>query len=719
MKKLLLEFKHPYVLLFFLVFVSIPNYSWSSSNTFLDSLVQKVIDYPIQNGTPIDYQESMVYSKFLIRTNCKNISRKFIQLKFKINKGRNLYIGENLSQYVFNKENVESKNLASYSTCPSFKDISVIMKEYSNIFLFNERLSTNGALSPFHRKNLHLYKFQLDTSYIDNSHTIYRIKIEPKYLNSQLISGFFTCEKNGRVKTFSFVRTHNLFLKIYVNGTLGENLAESSLVKQIGLNILYNFVDNKIFIQSKSIVNILNRENINQTKGKRLFRKKDKGPKTIRNLIFFTYHRPIPLLEIEDSLYRLNSFPSISRQDTSASSHIPNKENSNVNSDLDFDFVEKTFFRSFKFSVGKNKMQIPALITPSLFQWSQSKGLAIQTQLKMNHQTGKGITLSISPRLGYNFKQNQFYWRIPIKYYFLPKLNGGIRFSIGNGNRIYNSKQAEEIRSALKGIEHYDSLMQVLKDYHFFYYKDFSSQIHFDLEPQQGLKLTTGIIYHRRTQINPKEEIFDNNYKKKYESLASSSSISWTPMKREKKGAKESIFVYPTLSILYERGFRLLGCQNNYERWEFDLQHNWSLNTIYDLYSRFSFGFYTKQKEMYFVDYSNFHYQSLPNGTTNDLMGQFQLLDKRWYNESDYYIMFCSALNSPMLLISKNRFFSKLVKTEQVYFNSLMVTALKPYIEIGYGICFPVLDVSFFSGFANKSGLSFGVKVGFSFLDKL
>lgn len=46
---------------------------------------------------------------------------------------------------------------------------------------------------------------------------------------------------------------------------------------------------------------------------------------------------------------------------------------------------------------------------------------------------------------------------------------------------------------------------------------------------------------------------------------------------------------------------------------------------------------FTKQEDMYFVDFANFARRNLPEGWNDDIGGTFQLLDGRWYNSSRQY----------------------------------------------------------------------------------
>ena len=88
---------------------------------------------------------------------------------------------------------------------------------------------------------------------------------------------------------------------------------------------------------------------------------------------------------------------------------------------------------------------------------------------------------------------------------------------------------------------------------------------------------------------------------------------------------------YPTFSVDYERGIKdVFKSTGEYERIEFDLQHQIRLGLMRNIYYRFGFGAFTNQDELYFVDFVNFSRHNLPVGWNDEIGGVFQVLDGRW-----------------------------------------------------------------------------------------
>lgn len=164
----------------------------------------------------------------------------------------------------------------------------------------------------------------------------------------------------------------------------------------------------------------------------------------------------------------------------------------------------------------------------------------------------------------------------------------------------------------------------------------------------------------------------------------------------------------------YERGFSLGQAATRYERIETDLRYSLPLRALRAIHLRAGAGFYTRRGQDSFIDYDHFRDEWMPQGWRDELSGQFQLLDSRWYNESDYYARLSAAYESPMLLISRIGKLTRYVQKERLYVNLLHVKALGPYGELGYGISLPMIDFGAFMSIANGRATKFAVKIALS-----
>ena len=74
---------------------------------------------------------------------------------------------------------------------------------------------------------------------------------------------------------------------------------------------------------------------------------------------------------------------------------------------------------------------------------------------------------------------------------------------------------------------------------------------------------------------------------------------------------------------------------------------------------------FTKQEDMYFVDFANFARRNLPEGWNDDIGGTFQLLDGRWYNSSRQYWRGNFTYESPFILLKPLNRWLGLVQQER------------------------------------------------------
>ena len=125
-------------------------------------------------------------------------------------------------------------------------------------------------------------------------------------------------------------------------------------------------------------------------------------------------------------------------------------------------------------------------------------------------------------------------------------------------------------------------------------------------------------------------------------------------------------------------------------------------------------GFYThKDDGAYFLDYTNFRDENIPGGWNDEWTGEFELLDRNWYNASEHYVRANLTYESPLLAMSWLPLVGRYIEMERIYVSALTVKHLHPYIECGYGFTTRLFSVALF--LANKNGKFDGVgaRLGF------
>ena len=155
----------------------------------------------------------------------------------------------------------------------------------------------------------------------------------------------------------------------------------------------------------------------------------------------------------------------------------------------------------------------------------------------------------------------------------------------------------------------------------------------------------------------------------------------------------------------------MFGANMEYERWEFDAAIKYRLLSLRQLNGRIGTGFYTSRNSLHFVDFANFRDENLPTGWDDEWAGQFQLLDSRQYNSSQYYVRGHLSYDSPFLMLSWVPWIGKIVEMERIYVSGLALEYSRPYGEIGYGFTNRVVSAGFFAGFNTRRFHRVGCKL--------
>lgn len=689
-------------------------------------VMDKTFHYVERNHLSLGHTESFIYFKFNMQTERHNMATRLIPFVGRMENGRRDYVGESVVKVVTTEPGiVDKREMAFYSTNPYMRNLRDLYIAGAGLSIYQPTLLRDRMLSPANRRNRAYYSYRIDSLYTDTTgQPVERIRVRPHYPNTQLVDGCLNIEaRTGRIVSFSFDMTYNT-QAIHVDGIMGTTGAAALLPAEIRARFDFRFLHNRSVTQllarynhqtilphrpgrvdsmlraSRHDLTFLNRLNADTTR-------------TDHDFSYFQTFRPVPLTTAEDSVYR--AYQAAEQQ----KNHRP-AESKKQKSFLSGS-AEDLLLGSHYVHLGQRQiLKLPPLITPSMAEWSGNKGLSLRTRLRLSRDMNDGCYLRANFHLGYNFRHGEFFWKTPTEWLFSPRHGGRLLFEVGNGNRIYNSKQAEEVRRRLKSDQRYDSLLEVFNRYRFDYYNDYYIKTAIAYEISNGLNLNAGLVYHVRRLIGWNNEAGQGGIAHRYISLAPRLRLEYTPdlYYYMRRGRKVQLFSrWPTFSLEYERGIHGPHINSQYERWETEANYHLPLYALRSLYLRAGGGLYTKKRNTYFVDYSNFRYNSLPDAWDDEMTGAFEALDRRWYNESRYYVRACAGYESPMLLFARLKPTTRYIKREHIYCNLLCVHALNPYIETGYSVSTHLFDIGAFAGVANHKSVSLGWKFVLRFFE--
>ena len=692
-----------------------------------DSIIGCVMTFaPLYETIVSDYRANL-YIKGKMDIQKKNFILRYVPSMFRLQKGVREYLLETYSDLHYTAPNIyDQKVKASQGTVRGNRGLPGLL-EYFNVNIYSSSLlNDERLLSPLAKNGQKYYKYRIDSVMGDPNNLDYRVRFIPRTKSDQLVGGYMIVSSNVwsvreiRFSGRSELITFTCWIKM---GDVGKK--NEFLPVRYDVEALFKFLGNKVdgnytaSLDYKSIElkekKVRKKEKTNYNLSESFSLQCDTNAyKTDAST--FAIMRPIPLDENEKKLYSDYRL----RRDT-AIIQKPSKSQSFWGTMGDL-MVE-----DYKFNLSNiGSVRFSPFINPLLFSYSGSNGLSYRQDFRYNRLFRGDKLLRIVPKLGYNFTRKEFYWSLNADFEYWPQKRGFFRLNVGNGNRIYSSKVLDELKAMPDSIFNFDLI-------HLDYFKDLYFNFRHTLEVVNGLDISLGFSAHKRTAVEPSRFVITGDYpmpppefmekfKNTYISFAPRIRVEWTPGLYYYMNGKRKInlrSLYPTFSVDYERGIKgVFKSTGEYERIEFDLQHQIRLGLMRNIYYRFGFGAFTNQDELYFVDFANFSRHNLPVGWNDEIGGVFQVLDGRWYNSSRRYVRGHFTYEAPFLILKHLMKYTRYVQNERIYVSALAMPHLQPYLEVGYGIGTHIFDVGVFVSSENWKFGGIGCKFTFELFNR-
>lgn len=702
---------------------------------FADSINQ--LTSPKKGSPQLNESSVTLYLRHNMYTHRNGPIVRYIPNMPQLERGTNEYITEaQLLLQLRPPGEIDCKVVAYHSTDRYLRPERFTAYGRFNFQIYEAKLFIDQLLNPFNRRNSRFYRYDYVFTNLgnDTTHTTQRIRIRPRFSNEQLAEGYADIDINTGAITHFVLHFKYQLQKITVNARMGHEGYDLLVPQRMRIVSDFKLLGNRVF----ETTDIFSRHTFSCPLPHQKTRRERRDltnqcwlridtTHVITSTAYFDSIRPMALREAEKlQIKEYNDIKEMNDTCTLLPIRLPKdlQDMSNKTTYNRHSFFNKQtqniLFSSHALNLTNNgyaKLKLPAIITPSMVQWSGTKGFSLRTKFIFSLNKRPSISedlLNFSPSIGYSFKQNQIYWQLPLNIRFWPATNAMFTLEAGGGSRSYSNKQAEELRKKLKGMENFDSLNNVINHYGFDDYLDTYTLCDMSLSPTPGLKITMGARYHRRVLIEWNDIAIASGLAHHLNSLGPRLQIEWTPAQyyyRDKKRRIPLFSRYPTFIANYERGWGLGNHSTYHERIEGDVRYRLPLYALRTLYFRTGMGCYTQRGYYSFIDYDFFRFNYVPEGWTDELTGEFQLLNARWFNESRYYFHCTSTYESPMLALSRLPFISRFIQKERVYLNLLTVRSLGLYTEAGYGFSTHLMDVGVFTGIAHDHTINFGCKV--------
>ena len=637
-----MKLKQHIVVIFLLGMLTTAWPSFCLARSATDSLVLNRIWSFRQNYTQsVNGVEQNVYMRYTFDTNRRNATLFLVPTMYAIAKGDRQFVGESYCKIKF--RDVNDYDVKRQVVCGTIRRNRTVMKtlfQFMTPNLYDVSLYQEHLLSPFHRSNHQFYSYRIQL--INNWQAI--LIFRPRVKNTQLVNGSALIDMNtGRIIDVSFNGEFDM-IAFHVSAAMGEDI-HSLLPERCITDARFRFMGNKITASFSAIYN---------------------QPTTLPDSVseqvdreLMARLRPIPLKQREREIY--SQFDLARHTADSLHADSANRKKPRLEEKA-WDFIGDNLISSLSAGNGPVTVRMSPLLNPLYMSYSHTKGVSYKLNIGARYAWNTHRYLTLSPSLGYSFKQRQFYYTAPLRMTYNPKRNGYAEFTWANGNQISNPTLADAFSRQMG-----DTLkMPNFKDEWF--------QLVNNVVAYDWLEITAGLIFHRRSSKSH-SLMHRAGISAEYRSFAPLVTLHITPWK---KG--------PTLTANYERSFKgVLASNLSYERWEFDAAFKRKMHSLRVFNTRVGTGFYTKRSSNYFVDYTNFHDNNLPTGWDDEWSGQFQLLPSRWYNESSYYLRGHVSYDSPLLFLTWLPIMGHFIEQERIYVSALSIQHTRPYVELGYG----------------------------------
>lgn len=615
-----------------------------------------------------------MYSKIYYNTHRRNFGLWLIPSMYAIADGQRQFMAEQYSRIYYtgrNNDQIKPKRQLFYTTIPRQHTIMNTLDAYMRPHIYSPTIFGKQILSPFCRENKRFYKYAITGR---DKKTTY-ISFKPRFSkNTQLIVGTGIIDnETGQILLMQFEGEYDM---VSFQTRLMNNKVGNVILPQMSHTWTdFKFLGNHITSSFQSVYD---------------------SPITLPDTLeiegdrhAFDTIRPVSLSKDEQAIYDQYDSLHAPKPDTTEAQQ---EKRHDLLKDIGWNVIGWHLVSSHRAHTENYYVKLSPLLEPQYISYSHSKGLSYKMKLNMEYYLNKNAQLNMYSRVGYNFKFKQFYFEVPLQWVYDVKRNNYAELEWTHGDRISNSTVVDQLEEEYGELEEFKE-----KDFDMFN----DERLHFinsmQLTPQ--IRLEAGAVYHSRRSV-VKQDMLRYDKPWKYRSLAPMVGIKLTPWK---KG--------PVFSIDYERGIKNKWFDQKYERWETDASYMHPLPSTQTLNLRMGYGFYTLRSGNYFMDYTNFRNDNLPGGWDDDWTGDFQLLSRRMYNQSRFYLRSNVSYETPILLSSFIPWLGEYMERERFYLSSLLIEHHKPYQELGYSFTTRFVSLAAFVSFSSFTPIEFGTKI--------
>ena len=662
----------------------------ASASVHEDSLLLgRIFSYRVNYGGDISGYTTHVYMRHGVKTLKKNKLLIMVPTMYTLARKKDSeFLSESYSKVTFEDVNSYSElRHVVVGTVPRYRLMLPTMTGMLTPTLYEVTLMKGRLLSPFHHKNRKFYRYGVSevapTAPTEGRGRGRRMRVAfiPKTRNTQTVKGTAIVDfETGRIEEVELTGEYDM-ISFELKAEMGLMAPLSLIPRTCDMKATFHMAGNRIEANYHAHYGM--QHELPDTLV-------DSHDREIMDMV-----RPHELTDMQNYIY--HKADSIDSLQTTLPKKVRRR---NMVKHVMWDIIGDNLVNRIKGNFGKNNegmFKIYPILDPLSLSYSERKGFTYKMRLRGSYAFTPNQELSLYFRGGYSFKQEQFYFRLPVKYTFDRRHDGHVELEVGNGNRITNRSIVEQMIDEMRE----DSAR--IESLNLDYFKDTYMKLRANYDISNRWSLGAGLTFHRRSAVD-KEAFRKERWPTTYHSLAPMVETQIRPW-----GWNGPIF-----TINYEQGIKGLGKANmEYGRLETDAVWLRRFNRLRSLSMRAGAGLYTmKDKDAYFLDFENFREDNMPSGWSDDWTGEFQLLKRDDYNSSVYYVRTNLTYESPLFFLSHAPLLGKYVEMERIYLNTLLAKDIHPYSELGYGFTCRIFSIGLFVGMKNGHYDGFGCRVG-------
>lgn len=670
-------------------FTMLPSITFAKNPPEDSLLIERIYHYKQNCNDDKETVRTNVYMKWRYNTVKRNFALWFIPHMYGIAKGNRSFITETYGTMTCKNGKISFRKQLTHGTVPHHSKTMPTIQKFLTPDIYGETIYKDHILSPFHKTNRKFYRF----SFIRDTEGTACVRFVPRHGNhTQLVAGqAIVDEKSGHIKKVTLNGEFDM-IKFHTESVMNEEGTASMIPQYCKTNIDFKFLGNHITSSFEAFYNCPTSIS-------------DSVAKSTPSAVLLDTLRPTPLSMQDKYIYNLNSSPQLTSDSTAGTANDsirtdtqPKKKGLTLKK-LAWE-IGDNLINSLRTEGDKGYVKLSPIINPQYVSYSHSKGFSYKMRLTARYNFNEHRYLEFRPNIGYNFKQERFYFTLPLRFTYNPRRNGIITMEYSNGNLITHPSIREKVGAKINDKSNDDKGKFSL----------FSSnrlRVTNNIMVIKGVDLETGFLIHRRKARYP-EMMRQFGLSTDYRNFSPIASLKLYPWE---KG--------PVFTIDYERGIKgVYKSHQNFERWEFDASVKHRLSRLRTMSLRVGSGFYSFGKGGHFLDYTNFRDNNLPEAWNDEWTGNFQLLNSRWYNNSKYYIRSNVSYESPLLFAGYTPWVGRYIERERVYHSLVFLSDRRPYHEFGYGFTTRWFSIGAFASFLQTRFLQAECKFTFELFNR-